>query len=211
MDFDDIVGIAMLLYFLSALARGMLRRSDRPGSPPAGEDGAPGEAAGDGGTRRPRTWEEELRELFEEAQRRLDLPPWAEPGPLPEVLPEEEEQPAPAGNGAARPERADGGPVPEGVWSPPAAAPYREEAGKPAGEAVPSSPWDDDFQLAWEPEEQEPGKETPAPPAVSGAALARPRRSFHPAALREAVVMMEVMGPPRALRPYRPPHLRQAP
>src|SRR5690625_4367659 len=65
--------------------RSARRRNARPGA-----RGRPGPNRGEAGRapRAPRRWEDELRELFEEAQRRMEQPPWGES--LPEEVPRPE-------------------------------------------------------------------------------------------------------------------------
>lgn len=201
-SFDDIVGIALLLYFLSSLFRSMLRRGDRPGSPKA-DDGVPGKASPDGGRRR-RTWEEELRELFEEAQGRMDMPPWAEPGPLLEEEPATHDENGVSGDGVPAPAQTQTETAEDSPFAPVPGLDREAERGHSFGAPVAAPAEERTPAAAWAEEERAIEGEDVAVPSL----VARPRRFFHPAALREAIVMMEVLGPPRALRPYRPPHHR---
>lgn len=209
MSLDELLGLALTLYVLVSIVAGVLRGGSRT-RPSRPEEETEGEGL-------PRSWEEELREIFgdiprpapgetddghspsspsrdHEAEERDDrpwleiepIPPFGIPFPLPpeeEVLPPPETPPPSAPPPPAAPEPVALEPV-VGAQGADRPAVHREPALEP--EAPPA------FRDA-------------GPPAESLAARVRRRLRAEPASLREVIMLQEILQPPRALRPYRPP------
>src|SRR5690554_2160339 len=95
---DELVGLGLILYVLASAVLGVLRRGGGSRPVPRSPEEAEAEQ-----TREPRSWEEELEELFERTRRQQeeawgeeDDRPWIEiePIPAPEEMAPEPEPPA---------------------------------------------------------------------------------------------------------------------
>lgn len=206
---DELLGLALIIYIVASALLGMLRREQARTRPRH-----PEEAEGDGQPGPWRDWEEELRDLFERTRERQqaegaaeepepapaeadDDRPWLEiePIPLPDQWPMEEVPRWPRSEepGSGEPGGEEHAPGTEG---PPLPAPV------PPVPSGPTAPW----PPGRDPVGAGDGAARVASPERGGLARrVRRRLRGDRDQLREAVILMEVLGPPRALRPYRPP------
>lgn len=235
MSLDELLGLAFTLYILGSVLAALLRRGrtappPRRQGPARGEPGEPwpDDGGGDGQPWdwEPRSWEEELREIFGErrepeprevqevppadAPREVDDRPWLEVEPIPPLEPassgpppfepppfEPETVEVPP---SWEPEPAGGRPPGAGRGAPaelPAAVPWRGPVpgGVPAVREPVAGRRGSEESTAWAVKRPQPSR---------GERLRRQLRA-QPELLRDAVVLNEVLSPPRAMRPYRPP------